>query len=96
MEYHKLPEHIEHLKAKLDKARELYSEVAHKENLQAESNRETKHCQLQPVGKPVLYTVMQKCCKQCNSRNNETYSKRLNGKDDKNRFIHARSDNTES
>lgn len=33
MEYHKLPEHIEHLKAKLVKARELYSEVAHKENL---------------------------------------------------------------
>ena len=29
MEYHKLPEHIEHLKAKLVKARELYSEVAH-------------------------------------------------------------------
>lgn len=33
MEYYKLPEHIEHLKAKLVKARELYSEVAHKENL---------------------------------------------------------------
>lgn len=32
MEYHKLPEHIEHLKAKLVKARELYSEVAHKED----------------------------------------------------------------
>lgn len=32
MEYHKLPEHIEHLKAKLVKARELYSETAHKED----------------------------------------------------------------
>ena len=29
MEYYKLPEHIEHLKAKLVKARELYSEVSH-------------------------------------------------------------------
>ena len=28
MEYHKLPEHIEHLKAKLVEARELYAEVA--------------------------------------------------------------------
>lgn len=33
MEYYKLPEHIEHLKAKLVKASELYSEVVHKENL---------------------------------------------------------------
>lgn len=32
MEYHKLPEHIEHLKAKLVKARDLYSEVEHKED----------------------------------------------------------------
>ena len=31
MEYYKLPEHIEYLKAKLVKARELYSEVVHYE-----------------------------------------------------------------
>lgn len=40
MEYHKLPEHIEHLKAKLVKARELYSEVAQKEDARVDGKVE--------------------------------------------------------